>query len=290
MWPLSILRRMVARLQKNILNGLLKIMLPISRFLLRSGIGYKEFAQVCKSAFVQVATDDYGIRGRPTNISRVAVMTGLTRKEVKKIRNYRVDSAGDLWGVNLSPPTQTLNHWHADPDFCDEEGKPLELPFSGGFPSFTDLVRRYAGDIPPGAMRTELKRSGSVIESEGGKLRALSAVYIPYELDADFINGWAFSLANLATTLTYNSSLRSAENDEERISQGRLERYVWATKLRKADVDAFKTMALSNTEELLTQLNEWIINHESDAVLKPADSDEETEPARAGFGVYYFED
>ncbi len=118
MWPLSILRRMVARLQKNILNGLLKIMLPMSRFLLRSGIGYKEFAQVCKSAFVQVATDDYGIRGRPTNISRVAVMTGLTRKEVKKIRKYRVDSAGDLWGANLSPPTQTLNHWHADPDFC----------------------------------------------------------------------------------------------------------------------------------------------------------------------------
>ena len=290
MWPLSILRRMAARLQKNILNGLLTIMLPISRFLLRSGIGYKEFSRVCKSAFVQVATDDYGIRGRPTNISRVAVMTGLTRKEVKKIRNYRLGSADDLWGANLSPPTQTLNHWHADADFCDKEGKPLELPFSGGFPSFTDLVRRYAGDIPPGAMRTELKRSGAVIESEGGKLRALSAVYIPYELDSDFINGWAFSLANLATTLTYNSSLRSTENEEERRLQARPERYVWATKLRKTDVDAFKIMAVSKTEELLTQLNEWIINHESDAVLRRADSGEKTEPARVGLGIYYFED
>lgn len=281
---------MVGGLQKNILNGLLTIMLPVSRFLLRSGIGYKEFAQVCKSAFVQVATDDYGIRGRPTNISRVAVMTGLTRKEVKKLRNNRLGSAGDLWGANLSPRTQTLNHWHADADFCDEKGKPLDLPFSGEFPSFTDLVRRYAGDIPPGAMRTELKRSGAVTEMEGGKLRALSAVYIPYELDADFINGWAFSLANLATTLTHNSSLRSAKNEKERRSHARLERYVWATKLRKADVDAFKDMAVSRTEELLTQLNQWLINRESDAVHKSADSDKEAEPARAGLGIYYFED
>jgi hypothetical protein len=72
--------------KNNVLSALLKALRPIARFLMKSGIGYREFAEISKSAFVDVATSDYGLRGRPTNISRVAVMTGLTRKEVKRLR------------------------------------------------------------------------------------------------------------------------------------------------------------------------------------------------------------
>ena len=60
---------------------------PLFRIFLRSGISYKDFTEVAKSLFVEISTDEYGLRGRKTNISRVAIMTGLTRKEVKKIRD-----------------------------------------------------------------------------------------------------------------------------------------------------------------------------------------------------------
>ncbi|MFQ5549243.1 MAG: DUF6502 family protein, partial [Woeseia sp.] len=67
------------KIQRQILDALLVAIRPLARALLRVGIGYREFAEISKAAFVDIATKDYGLRGRPTNISRVAVMTGLTR-------------------------------------------------------------------------------------------------------------------------------------------------------------------------------------------------------------------
>ena len=57
---------------------------PIALILLRGGITWKEFAELSKSVFVSVATDEFGIRGRPTNVSRVSILTGISRKEVNR--------------------------------------------------------------------------------------------------------------------------------------------------------------------------------------------------------------
>ena len=72
-------------IQRQILDAFFVILRPIAKILLRCGIGFREFVEVAKAAFVDVASSDYGLRGRPTNISRVAVMTGLTRKEVRRL-------------------------------------------------------------------------------------------------------------------------------------------------------------------------------------------------------------
>ena len=56
------------------------------KLLLQSGISYSEFASVAKAVFVHVATDDYKKRGRPANFSQVSAMTGISRKEVSRIR------------------------------------------------------------------------------------------------------------------------------------------------------------------------------------------------------------
>ena len=54
--------------QQQILGAFLIVLRPIARILLRFGIGFREFAEISKTAFVEVATSDFGIRGRPTNI------------------------------------------------------------------------------------------------------------------------------------------------------------------------------------------------------------------------------
>ena len=54
-------------IQRQILDALLVALRPLARALLRVGIGYREFAEMSKTAFVDVATTDYGLRGRPTN-------------------------------------------------------------------------------------------------------------------------------------------------------------------------------------------------------------------------------
>ena len=159
-------------IHRRILRALLTALRPLARALLRAGIGYREFSEISKAAFVDIATADYGIRGRPTNISRVAVMTGLTRKEVRRLRN-KSEAGGETEILRPMPMAIILHRWYTESDFLDEMGKPLDLPFDGDANSFSELVRRYGGDIPPGAMRTELKRINAITETEDGLLRVI---------------------------------------------------------------------------------------------------------------------
>ena len=53
---------------------------PLTHVLLSCGITWKEFAELSKMTYVEVATRNFGKRGRPTNVSRTAVLTGLGRR------------------------------------------------------------------------------------------------------------------------------------------------------------------------------------------------------------------
>ncbi|MEL7186936.1 MAG: DUF6502 family protein [Pseudomonadota bacterium] len=161
--------------QNTVLDAFQLVLRPIIKILLRYGIGFSQFAETVKTAYVDVASSEFGIRGRPTNISRVAVMTGLTRKEVRRLRT-KMEGGEDTVKVKTTPITEVLHRWHSDEDFLDENGRPLVLSFSGGSPSFVDLVKKHGGDIPPGAMRTELKRVDAVEEDEDGSLKATASV------------------------------------------------------------------------------------------------------------------
>jgi len=152
-----------------VLSALLSALRPIARLLMKAGIGYREFAEISKCAFVDVSTSDYGLRGRPTNISRVAVMTGLTRKEVKRLRD-KIAAGTELNTSKVVPLTEIIHQWHSDPKYLDERGKPLKLAFDDAEKSFAGLVKEYGGDIPPGAMRTELKRVNAIEEDKDRNL------------------------------------------------------------------------------------------------------------------------
>ena len=67
---------MRSHIQDALLSALEAILRPIVKLLLQSGISYSEFANVAKSVFVHVATDEYKRRGRPANFSQVSAMTG----------------------------------------------------------------------------------------------------------------------------------------------------------------------------------------------------------------------
>ena len=166
------------QIQQQIIAAFLVTLRPVARILLRYGIGFKEFSEIAKTAFVDVASSDFGLRGRPTNISRVAVMTGLTRKEVRRIRD-KISDGEQTVVVKHTPMWDILHYWHADSEFLDIDGRPAKLPFAGDKSSFSNLVRRFGGDIPPGAMRTELKRVGAVRQDDNGNLEVLKRYFRP---------------------------------------------------------------------------------------------------------------
>lgn len=263
---------------KATLSELLKALRPIARFLMKAGIGYREFAEIAKIAFVDVATSDYGLRGRPTNISRVAVMTGLTRKEVKRLREKI--SAGTETVLNrVIPPAEIIERWHSDPEFLGERDRPRKLSFDGPSPSFAQLVRKYGGDIPPGAMRTELKRVGAVVEDEDGMLTVKKRYFRPVEEQMQLEHGLGQAMYGLGTTIDHN--LGQTENKTW------VERIAFSQHIRDADRSRVRRISNDRASEFVESINDLFSAYETIYAGDPAQPEDDA--VLVGIGVYYFE-
>ncbi|MBL0900763.1 MAG: hypothetical protein IBJ17_18960, partial [Reyranella sp.] len=70
----------------NVLAACRLLLRPLARLLIKSGVPWREFADLSKLSFVEVATREFGIRGRPTNVARVSILTGINRREVARLR------------------------------------------------------------------------------------------------------------------------------------------------------------------------------------------------------------
>ena len=247
------------------------------RILLRYGIGYREFVEVTKTAFVDVASSDFGLRGRPTNISRVAVMTGLTRKEVKRLRD-KIASGDSRIAVKTTPLADVLHHWHAEAEFTDSDGKPRALPFSGEGVTFSELVKKFGGDIPAGAMRTELRRVGAIAEDGEGRLQATTRAILPdsqhEKLLTQLVHGAYAFLCNIEHNT--NPSLRE-ETWANRITFSRFLKREHAAQLRRVTRDRITEFAESVDDTFMAYeaLHDARNVDEGDAIA---------------IGVFYFEE
>jgi len=259
-----------------VLSALLNALRPIARLLMKAGVGYREFAEISKSAFVDVATTDYGLRGRPTNISRVAVMTGLTRKEVKRLRD-KIAAGSEADTSKVVPPTNIVHKWHTDPDYLDNEGRPLPLPYDGKRKSFASLVKNYGGDIPPGAMRTELKRVRAVEEDEHGVLRVVRRHIRPVEKDQIIQSAIGRALFGLAHAINHNLD---TEDDKSWI-----QRLAWTTGIRDNDLVKVRRISRDRAEEFVTAIDDLFSAYESTSEVAGA----QIGGSVVGVGVYYFE-
>ena len=271
-------------LRETLTTSLARILRPIAKLVLTTGFGWKEFLNVARDVFVEVASEEYGIRGRPTNISRVAAMTGLSRKEIRRIRDQPLLTR---WtpAMQASPANVVIHYWHHDPEFSHEPGKPKTLPYQGEG-SFTELVKKYAGDIPPGAMRAELCRTDTVSEAEDKTLRVEKHFLHPPNLHDDFLHGIAFSWSHLGNTLVHNlEAARLRESRSEGNDPGRIERVAWTERFDKDTAAVFRQWVRKEASVFVEQVDHWIGRNE----VPFSKWDDESRKA-IGVGVYFFEE
>ena len=135
---------------------------PLVRILLRNNIPFTTFADLAKWVYVRVALEDFPLPVRKQSISRVALLTGLTRKEVLRVKRH-VTPGDPVISEKQNRAARVVSGWVRDPLFHDTEKQPAILPFDGEKKSsFTALVRTFSGDIPPRAILDELVRVGVV--------------------------------------------------------------------------------------------------------------------------------
>lgn len=265
-------------IQTRILGAFLVVLRPMARILLRFGIGFREFSEIAKTAFVDVASNDYGLRGRLTNISRVAVMTGLTRKEVKRLRD-KLESGDDRLTVRTTPLCEILHKWHAEDDYLDDAGRPATLAFADGRGSFSELVRRFGGDIPPGAMRTELKRVGAIQENEDGSLKVIRRSVTPAGKHDNLIAALAHGAYPLLTTIAHNIN---TEKPDERWAQFT----AFTQSVKTNDIRRIRRISYDRLVQVSESFDDLFMAYES---LQESDRENESKSTLA-VGVFYFEE
>ena len=266
-------------IQRQILGAFLVALRPIARILLRFGIGFREFAEIAKTAFVDVASREYGLRGRPTNISRVAVMTGLTRKEVRRLRE-KIEDGDSSVVVKATPLSEILHRWHAEPEFLDESGRPASLPFAGDEGSFSNLVKRFGGDIPPGAMRTELKRVGAISESDDGALQVVKRTVHPSGAHEKLITALVHALYPLASTISHNV-------DPEREGDPWIQVDTFSQSIRNGDLPRLRRISFDRLTEVAESIDDLFMAYET---LHDNDQSENGDTNTVAVGVFYFEE
>lgn len=262
---------------RPIVQACLRWLRPIARWLLKSGITWKEFAELSRTVFVAVAAEEFGLRGRPTNVSRIALLTGLTRRDVRRYRESPLLEAAVARGAedDLNHATRVLAGWHLDTEFIDEFGRPRALPASGEGATFSALVRRYAGDIPATALAKELLLSGSVVRADDGRYKAVRRFYMPRAMDGQAVERAGHVLADLTTTLEHNLSRDAA-------APSRFEGRAQNRHVALEHLPAFRAFMEREAQGFLERCDEWLSSHEAVDTSAPR--------LRLGAGVYMIQE
>lgn len=264
---------MVDDSKRQTLGFLGTVLEAVIRLALRTGVTWKEFSDLSKTKFVDVATADFGIRGRPTNASRVAILTGLDRREVAKLRE--TPSEAPMKGYQ-SKASQVLSAWHHDPDFLDATGQPVQLAVEGEGATFTALMRRCAPALPVVAMIKELKSAKAIEELGDGRLRVLKRAYLPSHVSTERLRLWSSVLSDVATTIEHNF-----RRDET--IPARFERRALNLRVDRKSLPEFRELLEREGQALLERLDDWLASHE-------AAGDEHEDGIRLGVGIYHIED
>jgi hypothetical protein len=259
--------------REQILGFLGTVLEPVIRLVLRAGVTWKEFSELSKAKFVDVATADFGIRGRPTNVSRVAILTGLDRRDVAKLR--KTPSRAPSKGYH-SRASQILSAWHHDPDFLDPDGRPALLAVVGTGATFTELMRRYAPALPIVAMIKELKNVKAIEEHTDGRLRALKRTYVPSAVSPERLRLWSSVLSDVATTIEHNFN-------RDDTMPARFERRALNLRVDRKALPEFRELLETECQALLERIDDWLASNQT------AD-DEPENGIRLGIGIYHIQD
>ncbi|MEO0975362.1 MAG: DUF6502 family protein [Pseudomonadota bacterium] len=268
--------------QKNAIAKATRLMLrPIARLLIRSSVPFKDFVELAKEVFVDVAGEDYGIRGRETNSARVAILTGISRKDVGRIRKSARERTDDHDLGYVLPATRVLAGWHLDPAFCDGDGKPLPLYDSDedGTPSITALLKRFAGDLPPRALIGELEQVSAIRRNEDdGRWYVLTRYYMPAQLDLNAIVRSGSVIEDLGNTINHN--LFREQHESSRF-EGRATRDAVVI----ARAEDFSKFVEERAAALLQESDGWLAQHD-----EQSSGASTRNTMRLGIGVYLIRD
>jgi len=263
--------------QKLLFAAIVRLLRPLVRILLRNGVSFGTFAELAKWVYVDVADKEFRIARRKQSISRVSILTGLSRKEILRVKQLlKPDDRAS--GERYNRAARVISAWQRESDFLDAGGRPSPLAVEGRGATFSALVKRFSGDVPPRAILDELIRVGAVERLADGRIGLMARAYIPGTDDADKLHILGTDVGDLISTIAHN-----LEPDE---AGPFFQRKVSYDNLPDESLPAFRELSAQKAQSLLEELDQWLARHDRDVNPRVKGAGRN----RAGLGIYYFEE
>jgi hypothetical protein len=260
--------------KQQVLTALQRVLKPLIRLALAQGVNYPMLLETLKSVFVQVAEEDFKLAQREQTDSRVSLLTGLHRKDVRRLRNQPEDAEKPSPLATLG--SELVGLWISHADFIDANGKPKALPrlaSVGGNISFERLVAQVSKDIRARPVLDEWLRVGVVHIDENDCVCLNTEAFVP---SAGFEEKLFFFQHNI------HDHLAATAHNLMNLTPSMLERCVYYDGLTAAAINELKTLAEEQGMIALKNVNARAIElHESSQTDPDADQ-------RFNFALYFY--
>lgn len=268
--------------QTALTRALYKMLRPLVRLLMRHGVSYRSFADVARHVYVDVAEQDFPLAGRKPSHARTAVLTGINRKDIAKLKG-RPHPLSEQTIDTPTPAARVITAWLNDRRFHDQQGQPRVLAVEQTADTdiqdaddFTGLVREYSSDVPVRALLDELLRIGAV-EREGECVRLAVQAYVPLVDTAQTVRIFSTAATDLLRTMDHNIA-----GEPPGLF---LQRTVSYNNIPEELLNRIRERSRAEGEAFLLQVNEWLAQCDREENKDLVGSGR----VRAGIGIYYLE-
>ena len=158
---------------------------PMARLMIDHAVDLPQVIEELKKALVNQALNRYALEGKEPSDARASLLTGVHRKDVRRLRQQSTDEVPAKAG--LSTAASVVARWISDPYFLNFDQSPMRLARTpkhaeDGQPDFSELVARVSKDTSARTVLDELLRLGAVSIEEGDThLRLNRTAFIPLQ-------------------------------------------------------------------------------------------------------------
>ena len=154
---------------------------PLVRLMLARGITYIQLTEWLKHIFVETAVREFTLPVKAINDSRISVITGVHRKDVKRLREMMLINPILVEPTNVNLGSKIVSTWLSNSLYM-QDGKPkaiARLRKDGGDVSFEALAEVVTKDVRARAALDELERVGAVNIDENDRVTLITEAFIP---------------------------------------------------------------------------------------------------------------
>jgi hypothetical protein len=265
-----------------LLRPVRRLLRPLVRLLIEGGVTFPAVADLLRSLYVEVAARDLLTDPRARTDSRISLLTGVHRKEIRRWRS-ETSEPEDVPPV-ITRTSQIMARWLHDDEYVDTEGQPKplpRLPRPEGGPSFERLVQSVTSDVRPRAVLDDWLNHGIATVDDVDRVVLDTAAFVPRPGSAEQLFYFGRNLHDHLSAAAANVAATGPAPFVERAAH--------YDNLSPATAARLEAIGRNAAQRMLTEFNRQVLDL-LDANDRELESAPETPRRRLNLGIYLFVD